>query len=194
MIVEIIPAMMEDGFMPSIPEPQRNTRNATQPASAEERLAALEARVEALENAAAESSAAQGFWVVDALHAQRDQIPEGSVIFGGDIDAAGGSYSYQWQRPISTLTEPSMWSESIERLSALAHPVRGEILRRLLQAPAQVAELVDEEIVTSTSTAYHHLSALSHAGWIKKSGSGTYEIAPARVIPLLTIISAGEDH
>src|SRR5699024_12553245 len=111
---------------------------------AEERLAALEARVEALENAAAESSAAQGFWVVDALHAQRDRIPEGSVIFGGDIDAAGGSYSYQWKRPISTLTEPSMWRECFERLSALAHPVRVAILPRLPKARTQVAELVDD--------------------------------------------------
>src|SRR5699024_9366868 len=124
--------MMEDGFMLSIPEPHRNTRNATQPASAEERLAALEARVEALENAAAESCAAQGFWVVDALHAQRDQIPEGSVIFGGDIDAAGGSYSYQWQRPISKLTEPSLSTESFERLSDLSHRERRELSRRLV--------------------------------------------------------------
>ncbi|WP_313547241.1 winged helix-turn-helix domain-containing protein [Corynebacterium sp.] len=180
--------------MSSTPDPQRNTDSSKQQASSEERLAALEVRVEALENSASDFSEANGFWVVDALHNQRDQMPEGSVIFGGDVDAAGGSYSYQWQRPLEALTDPGMWTDSFERLSALAHPVRGAILRRLLQSSAQVSDFIEEELVTSTSTAYHHLSALSQAGWIKKSGSGTYEIAPARVIPLLTIISASEDH
>lgn len=180
--------------MSSTPDPQRNTDSSNQPASTEDRLAALEARVEALENAASEASEATGFWVVDALHNQRDQMPEGSVIFGGDVDAATGSYSYQWQRPLEVLTDPDTWTDSFERLSALAHPVRGSILRRLLQSSAQVSDFIEEELVTSTSTAYHHLSALSQAGWIKKSGSGTYEIAPTRIIPLLTIISASEDH
>ncbi|MGO3876988.1 MAG: hypothetical protein ACTJGF_02110 [Corynebacterium sp.] len=115
--------------MSSTPDPQRDTESSKQQASAEERFAALEARVEALENAASKTSEANGFWVVDALHNQREQMPEGSVIFGGDVDAAGGSYSYQWQRPLEVLTDPDMWTDSFERLFALAHPVRGAILR-----------------------------------------------------------------
>ena len=191
--------MVENGVMPSTPDSrrtaqQRTTRAPKHSTSAEERLAALEARVEALENSVSTPTEAHGFWVVDTLHTQRNEMPEGSVIFGGDLDVAGGNYSYQWQRPYNALVDSEMWAASFERLSALAHPVRGEILHRLLQSPAQVSELIDEEIVTSPSTAYHHLSALSHAGWIKKSGSGIYEIAPARVIPLLTIISASENH
>lgn len=180
--------------MSSTPDPQRDTGSSGHQVGTEERLAAVEARVEALENAASEPSEANGFWVVDTLHKQRDQLPEGSVIFGGDLDAAGGHYSYQWQRPIEVLTDADQWADSFERLSALTHPLRGAILRRLLQSSAQVSDLIAEELVTSTSTAYHHLNALSQAGWIKKSGSGTYEIAPTRIIPLLTIISASEDH
>src|SRR5699024_3355052 len=169
---------------------QRNNRDPKHSTSTEERLAALEARVEALETSASRSSEAQCVWSVDALRRRRDEMPEGAVVFGGELDVACGNYSYQWQRPYNALIDSEMWAASFGRLSALAHPLRGEILRRLLQSPAQVSELIDEETVTSPSTAYHHLSALSHVGWIKKSGSGIYEIAPARVIPLLTIISA----
>lgn len=180
--------------MSSTPKPQSDTPSAQQPTGIEERLAALEARVEELENAQPAPSEPSALWVVEALQNQREQLPQGSVIFGGDLDAAGANYAYQWQRPTDALMDVDFWTDSFERLSALAHPVRGAILRRLLQSSAQVNDFIEEELVTSTSTAYHHLSALTQAGWIKKSGSGIYDIAPKRVIPLLTIISASEDH
>ncbi|MCZ9297689.1 ArsR/SmtB family transcription factor [Corynebacterium hesseae] len=166
----------------------------------EARLAELEARVAALErrtNTAdarptpASNEEDSTYWLVDAL-APNEQLPDGSVIFGGNINVGKRSYAYQWQRPTTFVTDES-WAENLERLSALAHPVRGEILRRLLAAPATAAELVEENIVSSTGTAYHHLSALTHAGWTTKSG-GEYSIRPPRVIPLLTIITASEDH
>lgn len=165
----------------------------------EARLTDLEARVAALEgrtkptdadpaSAAGESST---YWLVDAL-APNEQLPDGSVIFGGNINVGKRTYAYQWQRPTHFVSDEE-WTDNLERLSALAHPIRGEILRRLLAAPATAAELVEENIVSSTGTAYHHLSALTHAGWTTKSG-GEYAIRPARVIPLLTIITASEDH
>src|SRR5699024_5797810 len=148
--------------MSSIPNSRRTaqqctTRDPKHSASAEERFAAVDARVDALENSVSTPAEAHGCWVVDTLHAQRNEMPEGSVIFGGDLDVAGGNYSYQWQRPYNARVDSEMWAASFERLSALAHPVRGEILHRLLQSPAQVSELIDEEIVTSPSSAYHHL-------------------------------------
>ena len=170
----------------------------------EARLAELEARVAALEGRAsaehtdpASRTSTQAttedsiYWLVDAL-APNEQLPDGSVIFGGNINVGKRAYAYQWQRPTNFVTDEE-WTENLERLSALAHPVRGEILRRLLAAPATAAELVEESIVSSTGTAYHHLSALTHAGWTTKSG-GEFAIRPARVIPLLTIITASEDH
>ena len=170
----------------------------------EARLAELEARVAALEGRASAEhtdptsrTSTQAttedsiYWLVDAL-APNEQLPDGSVIFGGNINVGKRAYAYQWQRPTTFVTDEE-WTENLERLSALAHPVRGEILRRLLAAPATAAELVEEDIVSSTGTAYHHLSALTHAGWTTKSG-GEYAIRPPRVIPLLTIITASEDH
>ena len=180
--------------MPSTPETQSDATSEQQPAGIEERLAAVEARIEELENAQPAEAETSTLWVVEALQKPRDHVPQGSVIFGGELDAAGKSYAYQWQRPTDSLTDPDIWAESFERLTALAHPVRGSILRRLLQSSAQGSDFIEEKLVTSPSTAYHHLSALTQAGWIKKSGSGIYEIAPKRVIPLLTIIAASEDH
>ena len=161
----------------------------------ESRLSDLEARVARLEGKSSippqPPSEESTYWLVDAL-APSTQLPDGSVIFGGNIALGKRTYAYQWQRPTTAITDEE-WSENLERLAALAHPVRGEILRRLLAAPATAAELVDEDIISSTGTAYHHLSALTSAGWTTKT-SGEYSIRPARVIPLLAIITASEDH
>lgn len=161
----------------------------------ESRVSDLEARVAKLENPttipAGASADESRMWLADALEPSRE-LPEGSVIFGGNLTIGESSYVYQWQRPTEEVTHGD-WSENLDRLAALAHPVRGDILRRLLSAPATATELVEEEIVTSTGTAYHHLSALNSAGWITKAG-GKYTLRPARVVPLLTIITASEAH
>ena len=76
------------------------------------------------------------------------------------------------------------------RLTALAHPVRGTILRTLLDAPATAAQLAENNAVTSTGTAYHHLNALMAAGWISKEPTGEFSIRLSRIVPLLTISRA----
>lgn len=133
----------------------------------EARLTALEARVEALEeqNSAAPPPAPTSdsrYWLVEALEEGPD-IPDGSVIFGGDITIGNREYKYQWQRPTQFVTDES-WEENIKRLTAIAHPTRAEILRRLLCAPASANDLVQEGLVSSTGTTYHHLNELSSAG------------------------------
>ncbi|MDV2430152.1 helix-turn-helix domain-containing protein [Corynebacterium tuberculostearicum] len=163
--------------------------------SLESRVLALEERVAKLESPTTtpvEASAGEStMWLADALEPS-PELPEGSVIFGGNLTIGQSSYTYQWQRSAEAVTHGD-WSENLDRLAALAHPVRGDILRRLLIAPATAAELIEEELVTSTGTAYHHLSALTSAGWTTKTG-GRYAIRPARVVPLLTIITASEAH
>lgn len=180
--------------MSSTPDSEAHNSASNTPMSVEERLAALEARVEVLESAAPASGEQSTFWVIETLQQQNEENTSGSVIFGGDVDVAGGHFAYQWHRPTKVLTSDEIWTAGFERLSALAHPIRGVILRRLMQSPAQVADFIEEELITSQSTTYHHLSALTSAGWIQKSGGGTYEITPQRVVPLLTIIAASENH
>lgn len=163
----------------------------------EARLAGLEARVEALEGQHTATpppatTSASPYWLVEALKEGPD-IPDGSVIFGGSISIGTREYTYQWQRPTHFLTDEG-WEDNIKRLSAVAHPTRAEILRRLLIAPATVNELVDEELVSSTGTAYHHLNELVSTGWIAKAKAGSYEVRPTRVVALLSIIAASEAH
>ena len=160
------------------------------------RLDALEARVAALESALAGSSdtPSRDMDLPDLPTAMRalEGCDNGAVAFGGSVTTDSGTYDYQWARPTEWVSAHD-WSEQIERLAALAHPVRGEILRHLLAAPATAADLVAAEVVTSTGTAYHHLNALQAAGWVDKE-HGAFVLRPARVIPLMAIITAAEAH
>lgn len=163
------------------------------------RLDALEARVAALEAArsgtpAAPTEVPQGTDLPDLPAAARalESCDDGAVMFGGSVTTDGGTYEYQWTRPTEVVTEHA-WSDQIEHLAALAHPVRAEMLRHLLSGPATPADLVAAEVVTSTGTAYHHLNALQAAGWVAKE-AGAYAIRPARVVPLMAIIIAAEAH
>ncbi|MGV0372938.1 ArsR/SmtB family transcription factor [Corynebacterium pilbarense] len=148
----------------------------------EARLTAIEARIDALERASLPQS--------PEFHA--DSNHDGTVSFAGDITLPTGTYTYAWARPTAWITDQP-WDDPIARIAALAHPVRGAILRHLLAAPASVTELVESDLVSSTGTAYHHLKELQGAGWVRKQG-GMFEIPPARVIPLMAIVIAGEDH
>ncbi|GAB2507038.1 Helix-turn-helix domain protein [Corynebacterium atrinae] len=138
----------------------------------DERLAAIESRLAALEGTRPDLSD------VDDL-----------ISFTG----THGGVVYEWNRPAQFLIDTT-WTDHLDRLAALAHPVRGAILQRLLQAPSTVAELVDDRVVTSTGTAYHHLGALQAGGWVAKEQAGVFSLRPTRVIPLLTIIAATEEH
>lgn len=150
----------------------------------EVRLYDLEARVAALEHASSPGSISRP--------GSSNEEDHGTVTFKGDVELPTGTYAYEWTRPAAWITDHP-WDDAMDRIAALAHPVRGAILRHLLATPASVTELVESELVSSTGTAYHHLKELQAAGWVRKQG-GVFEIPPARVIPLMAIVIAGEDH
>ena len=150
--------------------------------SIEARLSDLEARVAALEQASLPQSP----------EFPADNNHDGTVSFTGDITLSTGTYTYAWARPAAWITDQP-WDDAIARIAALAHPVRGAILRHLLAAPASVTELVESDLVSSTGTAYHHLKELQAAGWVHKQ-DGVFKIPPARVVPLMAMVIAGEDH
>ena len=162
------------------------------------RLDSLEKRMEALESAAspdgsdrAPGDTDEGLWIIDGL--RETLAGDGGVAFGGAVTTGAGVAHYQWTRTTPTLTEHA-WDDQLERVAAVAHPTRGAILRRLLQGPASVAELVEAGLVSSSGTAYHHVAALSAAGWISKGPGGRLGIPVGRVVPLLTLVTCGEDH
>lgn len=72
-------------------------------------------------------------------------------------------------------------------LSALAHPVRLQLLHRVLHGGRTVAEL--SEGLGTSGQLYHHLRQLVAEGWLATSGRGVYDVPPARVVPLVTLLA-----
>ena len=172
----------------------------------ERRLAAIEARVAVLEERIPEETTAaptgtkqvddtaDTYWTLTELSLRNNTADNtGAVMFAGHVTTSEQEAMYQWTRPTDFFLATS-WDDPMTRLTALAHPVRGTILRTLLDAPATAAQLAENNVVTSTGTAYHHLNALMAAGWISKKPTGDFSIRVSRIVPLLTILACCEDH
>ena len=173
----------------------------------ERRLATIEARLAALEEHAPKETAAtlptgtkqvddtaDTYWALTELSLRNNTADNtGAVMFAGHVTTSEQEAMYQWTRPTDFFLATS-WDDPMTRLTALAHPVRGTILRTLLDAPATAAQLAEKNVVTSTGTAYHHLNALMAAGWISKKPTGEFSIRTSRIVPLLTILACCEDH
>ena len=173
----------------------------------ERRLAAIEARLAVLEEHVPKETAAtlptgtkqvddsaDTYWALTELSLRNNAADNtGAVMFAGHVTTSEQEATYQWTRPTDFFLATS-WDDPMTRLTALAHPVRGTILRTLLDAPATAAQLAENNVVTSTGTAYHHLNALMAAGWISKKPTGEFSIRISRIVPLLTILACCEDH
>lgn len=172
----------------------------------ERRLAAIEARLAALEEHASKETpttptgtkqvddTADTYWALTELSLRNNTADNtGAVMFAGHVTTSEQEAMYQWTRPTDFFLTTS-WDDPMTRLTALAHPVRGTILRTLLDAPATAAQLAENNVATSTGTAYHHLNALMAAGWISKKPTGEFSIRVSRIVPLLTILTCCEDH
>ena len=182
-------------------EPSANVQPPSQTPSKREqelerRLTTIEARLAILEERIPEEmattppTAPTGTKQVDDA---AETYNTGAVMFAGHITTSEQEAMYQWTRPTDFFLATS-WDDPMTRLTALAHPVRGTILRTLLDAPATAAQLAENNAVTSTGTAYHHLNALMAAGWISKEPTGEFSIRLSRIVPLLTILACCEDH
>ena len=170
------------------------------------RLTTIEARLAALEEHVPKETAttptgtkqvdndADTYWALTELSLRNNTADNtGAVMFAGHVTTSEQEAMYQWTRPTDFFLATS-WDDPMTRLTALAHPVRGTILRTLLDAPATAAQLAEKNVVTSTGTAYHHLNALMSAGWISKKPTGEFSIRTSRIVPLLTILACCEDH
>ena len=196
-------------------EPSTNAQPPSQTPSKREqelerRLATIEARLAALEEHAPKEpkkpaatlptgtkqvdDTADTYWALTELSSRNNTADNtGAVMFAGHVTTSEQEAMYQWTRPTDFFLTSS-WDDPMTRLTALAHPVRGTILRTLLDAPATAAQLAENNVVTSTGTAYHHLNALMAAGWISKKPTGDFSIRVSRIVPLLTILACCEDH
>ncbi|MCQ2000430.1 winged helix-turn-helix domain-containing protein [Arthrobacter zhaoxinii] len=158
------------------------------------RLQALEARVAALEQraeAAGPASPADDADVFWALEGVRKRHPEpGAVLFTGTATtAAGAHYEYQYGLETGHLLDVD-WTRFADTLASLGHPLRLAVLRAVLGGTETVAGLVEELGSGTSGQIYHHVHQLTAAGWLAPHARSRYRIPPARVIPLLAILTA----
>ncbi|SDR91106.1 Helix-turn-helix domain-containing protein [Friedmanniella luteola] len=160
-------------------------------ADLEERVRRLEARLggdEPREEPAAGGTAADTFWLLDAL---RERDLAAAVAFGGTAaDADGAPVSWQITRGAEDLTTTD-WTTSVPALAALGHPSRMQILQLVATGRARTAaELAHADGLGTTGQIYHHLRQLVGGGWLRVTTRGQHQVPPERLIPLFVVLAA----
>lgn len=167
----------------------------------------LAIRVGSLENATAEERPERAasdspaltpkdeFWALSGLKARLGEHPsteKGAVVLVGAVTLPTGA-PVAWQQTAGTagLFEVE-WEGRAGAFAALGHPVRLELLRHILSGIHATADLASIESLGTTGQLHHHLRQLLSSGWLKQSGRGSYEVPPARMVPLLACLVAAE--
>jgi len=155
----------------------------------DERWQLLEKRLDALEARVADGAdprARDEFWALTELRRRAED--RSAVLYTGSVTLPAGEH-YEWQETVdaAALLDADV-TEVVGALSALAHPVRLQLLRRVLAGRHTVAELA--EGLGTSGQLYHHLRQLVAEDWLTASGRGLYAVPPARVVPLLTLLAA----
>ncbi len=148
-----------------------------------ERLAALEARLAALEAAPSPGR---------STTAERsDQAAGGAVAYRGDVTLDG---QVVWSIELAAeaiLQLPDPGGAAV--LAGLGHPARAAMVRRLLRGPAGVTDLQQAVGSTSTGQLYHHLRTLIGCRLVEADGRGSYRVPATAVVPALTLLLAAAD-
>ncbi len=175
------------------------------------RLAALERRVERLENrdgpeqprstgipeSAGRSGADGQFWAVDVLRHRagapfEDGDVAGSLEFAGVASAPGaGTAIWQEEHPLPAMLAGS-WTDAVSALSALGHPVRLELVRRMLAGAHTTQELSEIPDLGTSGQLYHHLRELQAAGLVVQRRRNHYAVPTDRVILCLVLVAAAK--
>lgn len=141
----------------------------------QERIAALEARVAALEGSDENAPAPSN----------------GTVTYSGDVHLHG---AVRWSIEYSAGAIPELPPErSVEVLAALGHPVRFAVVRELLRGPATAADLQSAAGLSSVGQLYHHLKTLTSARVVEQHGRGDYRLAARTVVPALVLMLGAAD-
>ncbi|RLV55820.1 ArsR family transcriptional regulator [Aeromicrobium phragmitis] len=154
----------------------------------EERIARLEERVAALEEApAAPGPSAGDFWVLDGLRPAAEGN-DGVVVWAGIVETGMGPAEWQMGRPVAELIDPDRVDAFADRLAALGHPVRLSLVLAVLRGTTKVTDLAEQLALASTGQIYHHLKALTAAGWLRQAARGHVTVPAERVVPLLVAV------
>jgi DNA-binding transcriptional ArsR family regulator len=154
----------------------------------QQRLKAIEERLSALEQTPTPLPRKEKLWALNYL--EKHAPDSGSVVYAGTVNVETmGHYIWQVSLPTENILQQP-WSEAASALAALAHPVRLELLKMILQGKRTSQELQALAGLGTTGQLYHHLKELQAAGWLKAESRGTYRVVAERMIPLLAIVLA----
>lgn len=160
------------------------------------RLAALEQRIAALEAAARPRTDVPMLDESDPLfllRALKERVAEpGGVAYVGSVTLPDGeTTSWQFGRPTEAVLEAD-WAARGSTLAALGHPVRLTLLREILHGRATVSALSEVEGLGTSGQIYHHLRQLTAEGWLHSPSRGAFAVPQTRVVALLAIMVALE--
>lgn len=113
----------------------------------------------------------------------------GSIVYGGQTTTPGsGELVWQAEHPLPDVLDVDLHVVA-NVLTALAHPVRLEVLRRLLLGAHTLAELQQIPGIGTSGQLHHHLRELRTAG-VTVHRRNYYTVTTDRVVALLVIIAA----
>lgn len=163
----------------------------TDPADLAARVAALEARVAALEGSGDKPAPARwdddAFWALNRLETEH---PQGALLYAGHVHLPTGEH-WGWKEMEDTgALLGADWEGAAPMLAALGHPLRLSLLRAVLGGQRTTAQLQADPALAAGGKLYHHLRDLQAAGWLLLQGRGQYTVPAERVLPLLIILRA----
>jgi len=134
------------------------------------------------------------WWLLDRLSGNKGPAfsapgVAGSVAYGGiTATTGGGRLMWQAEHPLPDVLAADV-RPAAAVLAALGHPVRLEILRRLLLGDHTLAELQRVPGIGTTGQLHHHLRELRAVGLVVHRRN-YYAAAPDRVVPWLVAVAA----
>ncbi|WP_054536539.1 ArsR family transcriptional regulator [Herpetosiphon geysericola] len=164
-----------------------------------DRIAALEARVSALEtqNPASIAATNEELGLVRQLQQRtgsdyEHELGHGAFLFAGSISSVLGNYVWQGEHGLGELLRHPV-EQIITVLSALASPIRLQIVQTLLEKPASSQSLLEQLHMQSAGQLYHHLKELRNAGIIIQRGRSDYSLEIKALIPVMIILAAAKN-
>ncbi|MDT3439742.1 helix-turn-helix domain-containing protein [Pseudofrankia sp. BMG5.37] len=178
----------------------------------EQRVAALERRVERLEAAPVTSAERQGpdrsteASSLQLLNRLRERAgvedhggprtgvgdPSGAVAYAGAVTVDDREYLWAKEHQVRDIVGLD-WAAAATTLECLGSPARLTLLAALIRAPRSRAQLQEALGETSSGHLYHHLRELQAARLLVQRRRGEYELATHVLVPLLAIVAAAMD-
>ncbi len=121
----------------------------------------------------------------------RGQV-RGAVVYAGAVRIGKRESLWIKERGVPEILDLDP-PELARVMASLAHPVRLNLARALLEAPRTSQELQEVLGTASAGQLYHHLKEMVAAGVVHQAGRSRYEITAEHSVPLLALLATAGD-